>query len=189
MWLFVVVFLFVIMIVFIRSKRPGNKVEMHAPSDSDVPDRKKELGASEGICLKNLSGFSMPTEYLCGIYLFKEKILIESIGLFQEIPLKYVKRVFTETLTDNSFFSNYYKPKLPQFTLKVPSAPKLEDEELIEEHRLVFECEVDVSLSELLVFAFGANQVQDVTRFVKRCDEFRKSVANEEDQKDASCDK
>jgi len=189
MWIFIIILAFICLLLLMKNRKPSKQAEIPEPNEAATRERKKELGASDSMCLKNLSGFNLPTDYHCGIYLFREKIFVESIGIHLEIPLKYVVRVFMETLSDNSFFRTY-KPKLPQFSLRIPSVHKDEAEEVfIEEHRLVFECEVDAGLSDFLVFAFGNDQSQDVKRFVKQCDEFRSGAASEENQKDATSGK
>jgi len=181
MWYIVVILIVFCIIMLLRNKRADKKEETPPSNDAEILSRKKELGAIVGIGLKNLSGFNISVDYLCGIYLFQDKIYFESKSLFLEIPIKYFLRVYTESLSDNSFFRTY-KPKLPQFTLKIPSAQKLEPEEVsIEEHRLVFEVKGSNDLSEHLVFAFGNDQFQTVKRFVECCDEFRKKAASEKD--------
>ena len=182
MWIIIPILVLVCIILLLMNKRAKNQEETPPSNAVDISNRKKELGASAGIGLKNLSGFNISVDFLCGIYLFRDKIYFESKGLFLEIPMKYFLRVFTETLSDNSFFSTY-KPKFPQFSLKIPNAPKLEaDEVSIEEHRLVFEVKGNGEMSEFLVFSFGNDQFQDVKRFVKTCDEFRNDAAIEKEQ-------
>ena len=179
MWqfIFIIVLIFIGIMVVTRSKRNEKREALPPISDAEILARKKELGASEGIGLTNLSGFNISLEYTCGVYLFREKIYFESKGLFLDIPLEYFQRVYTETLSDNSFFRTY-KPKLPQFTLKMPTASKLEpEEETIEEHRLVFEVKLNNSEPEHLVFSFGNDKVQKVKHFLERCDEYRKKAA------------
>jgi len=184
MWIFILLLVLVLLIIlFVSGKRRRDEQEVLPPSNAaDIQSRKKELNASHGIGLRNLSGFNVSVEHLCGIYLFREKIYFESKGLYLEIPIGYFQRVYTETLSDNSFFRNYI-PKLPQLSLKIPAAPKLDpEEEFIEEHRLVFEVKGKNSESEFLVFAFGNEQSQAVKRFVEHCDGFRNDAAIEKEQ-------
>ena len=161
-----------------RNKNKEAQEEIPPSSDAEILARKKELGASEGIGLTNLSGFNVSVDYICGIYLYRDKIYFESKGLFLDVPLDFFQRVYTETLSDNSFFRTY-RPKLPQFTLKIPAMPKLEpEEELIEEHRLVFEVKWNnTSEPEFLVFSYGNDKFQKVRQFLELCDEFRKKEA------------
>ena len=182
MWYIIPVLILICIILLFKNKKASSQEDSPPYKAADINSRKKELGASAGIGLKNLSGFNISIDYLCGIYLFRDKMYFESKGLSLEIPIKYFQRVFTETLSDNSFFRTY-KPKFPQFTLKIPNAPKLEsEEEYIEEHRLVFEVKGNSDESEYLVFSFGMNQFQDVKRFVTLCDEYRNDAAIEKDQ-------
>jgi len=176
MWIIILILVF-IYLMYVLGKRKTNKrdeqEETPESHDTVINERMIELGASENISLKNLSGFNLPDGYLCGIYLFRKKIVFESVNLHSEMSLKRINRIFTETLSDKSFFRTY-SPKLPQFSLKIPSAPKLEpEEEIIEEHRLVFEFEGDRKSTEYLVFSFGNDQFQDVKRFVSLCDAYR----------------
>jgi len=184
MWIFILlIVLFILIIFFVSGKKKRDEQEVLPPSNpADIQSRRKELSASAAIGLRNLSGFNVAVDHLCGIYLFRDKIYFESKGLYLEIPMGYFQRVYTETLTDNSFFRNYI-PKLPQLSLKIPSAPKLDpEEEFIEEHRLVFEVKGKNNESEYLVFAFGNEQSQAVKRFVEHCDGFRNDAAIEKEQ-------
>ena len=182
MWYIIPILILICIILLFKNKKAGSQEDAPPYKAADINSRKKELGASAGIGLKNLSGFNISIDYLCGVYLFREKLFFESKGLSLEIPIKYFLRVFTETLSDNDFFRNY-RPKFPQFSLKIPSVSKFgSEEEFIEEHRLVFEVKGNSDESEFLVFSFGMDQFQDVKRFVSLCDEYRNDASIEKDQ-------
>ena len=177
----ILILIFVCLLIYMSMRKKSNQQEMTASNDADILDRKKELGASEGIGLKNLSGFSLTAGYLCGIYLFKDKTLFESKGLFLEIPHKWLERVFIETQSYNAMLRNY-KPELSPYNSKRFSDEKPDPEaEFITELTLVYEFRWNNSTSDKAVFAVSHDHFQDVKRFVERCDEYRKRVSSEKD--------
>jgi len=163
--------------IFINSRRKGVQKETHASNEAGIVDRKKELGAIEGVGLKNLSGFNLSSDYICGIYLFKDRILFESKGLSLEIPHGWIDRVFIETQSYNALLSNYMPDSNSS---RQPAAEKPDKEaEFITKLTLVFEFKWNNSTPDSAVFAVSLEQFQDVRRFVERCDEYRKKVSGE----------
>jgi len=165
--------------IYMNSRRKGAQKETHASNEAGIVDRKKDLGAVEGVGLKSLSGFNLSSDYICGIYLFKDRILFESKGLSLEIPHGWIDRVFIETQSYNALLSNYIPDSNPSAS-KQSSAGKPEQEaEFITKLTLVFEYKWNNSTPDSAVFAVSVEQFQDVKRFVERCDEYRKKVSGE----------